>query len=234
MNFSRGLAALILAIFFQTQLFAEYLYKDEIISNPKFTKEVEALGSELYAKTGISLRLMMLKELPDGMSIVDYGKEVLKDFKEPTVLLTFSEMNSKVDLIASDQSLYKYFDKKQILSPVASAAQAFAVAVIFARSWDNFTEMIGDSGGTILPLLANTAKAGEVLGKYSAAMYNGYDDVAEQIADSKNVILEHASGSTNKTMIFIVKIIFYSLLLYALFMYIKRKLALRKISHEQK
>ena len=234
MKFSRGLAALILTIFFQTQLFAEYLYKDEIISNPKFTKEVEKLGLELYEKTGISLRLIMLKELPDGMTIADYEKEALTAFNEPTVILTFSEMNSKVDLIANDKSLYKYFNKKQILSPVASAAQAFAMAVVFARSWDDFNEMRGDSGGTILPLLANTAKPGEILGKYSAAMYNGYDDVAEQIAHSKNVVLEHASGSANQNIIYAVKILFYGVLLYALFMYIKRKLALRKISHEQK
>ena len=228
MKISRGLAALTLILFFQTQLLAEYLYKDEIISNPRFTKQVDILGTELYDKTGISLRLIMLKELPSGLSIAEYEKELLKDFEKPTVLLTFSEMNSKVDLIANDKSLYKYFNKKQVLSPVASTAQAFAMAVIFARSWDDFNEMRGDSGGTILPLLANKAKAGEVLGKYSAAMFNGYYDVAQQIAASKNVSLKNASANANKNMFLFFKIIFYGFLLYALYLYIKNRKAMKR------
>jgi len=118
LKFSRGLAALILTIFFQSQLVAEYLYKDEIIHNQKFADEVNKIGSELYEKTGISLRLLMLKELPVNTSISAYGEAVLKDVKEPTVLLLFSEMNSKVDIIANDKSLYQYFDRKQVLSPV--------------------------------------------------------------------------------------------------------------------
>jgi hypothetical protein len=232
LKISRGLAALTLILFFQSQLLAKYLYKDEIISNPKFTKQVEILGSELYDKTGVSLRLIMLKELPNGLSIAEYEKKILENFKEPTLLLTFAEMNSKVDLIANDKSLYKYFNKKQVLSPVASEAQALAMAVIFARSWDDFNAMRGDSGGTILPLLANKSKPGEVLGKYSAAMFNGYYDVAQQIAESKDVVLEHASSNANQNMIYVFKILFYGFLLYFLFLYLKRKIQSRKSVNE--
>ena len=228
MKISRGLAALTLIIFFQSQLLAEYLYKDEIISNPKFTKEVNKLGTELYTKTGVSLRLLMLKELPAGLSIAEYEKKVLQNFKTPTVLLTFSEMNSKVDIIANDKSLYKYFNKKQVLSPVASEAQAFAMAVIFARSWDDFNDMRGDSGGTILPLLANKSKPGEVLGKYSASMFNGYYDVAQQIAKYKNVKLINAPSDANKIIFFTLKIMFYGFLLYALYLYIKNRKAMKR------
>jgi len=233
LKISRGLAALILTIFFQSQLVAEYLYKDEIIHNPKFSKQVEILGNELYTKTGISLRLMMLKELPHEESVAEYEKEILKDFTKPTIMMTFSEMNSKVDIIANDKSLYKHFDKKQVLSPVASTAQALAMAVIFARSWDNFKEMSGDSGGTILPLLANKAKPGDVLGKYSAAMFNGYYDVAAQVAESKGIELENASTNANKNMIFAFKILFYGFILYALYKYFRnRKQMKRRLSEK--
>ena len=222
MKFSRGLAALILTLLFNTVLSAQYLYKDEVIFNPAFNVEVEKLGSELYQKTGISLRLMMLKELPDGMNIVEYEKEVMKDFSEPTILLTFSEMNSKVDILASDPSLYEYFDKKQVLSPISSPVQAFIIAVLSL----DFSDMT--SGGTILPLLAQKAKKGEVLGKYSGSMFNGYADIAEQIADSKNIILENAVGNANKTSILIIKILFYGFILYAIVLYIKRKIYIRR------
>ena len=227
MKFSlRGLLALSLTLVFQTNLFAEYLYKDEVIFNPVFNEQVEKLGYELHQTTGISLRLLMLKELPNNMDIVSYEKDIIKTFSEPTILLTFSEMDSKVDILANDASLYKYFNKEQILSPISSPVQAFVVALLNM----DFSDMT--SGGTILPLLAQKAKKGEVLGKYSGSMFNGYADIAEQIAESKGVVLENAVGSANQTSIFIVKIIFYSFVLYGIFMYIKRKIFLRRQERE--
>ena len=232
--FNRGLYALILTIVFQSTLVAEYLYKDEVIHNPSFNTEVEKLGQELYEKTGISLRLLMLRELPHGVSIVEYEKGLLKDFKEPTILLTFSEMDSQVDILVNDTSLYEYFNKRQVLSPVASSVQAYIMAVVYARTWEDFKTMTSDSGGTILPLLAGKAKKGQTLGKYSGSMFNGYLDIAEQIAQSKNIVLENAAGNANKNSIFVVKIVFYGSVFYAIFMYIKRKLYLRRQKNEKK
>ncbi|QOY51933.1 3-dehydroquinate dehydratase [Candidatus Sulfurimonas baltica] len=218
MKFSRGLAALILTVLFNTSLTAQYLYKDEVIFNPAFSEQIEKLGSELYQKTGISLRLIMLKELPNKMHIVEYEKELMKDFSEPTILLTFSEMDSKVDILASEPSLYKYFDKKQILSPISSPVQAFVIALMNM----DFSDMT--SGGTILPLLAQKAKKGEILGKYSGSMFNGYADIAEQIAESKNVVLQNAVGNANQNSILLVKVLFYGIIVYGIVLYIKRKL----------
>lgn len=228
MKFSRGLSALILALFFNTSLFANYLYKDELIFNPAFNVEVEKLGLELHQKTGISLRLVMLKELPQKMNIVEYEKELMKAFSEPTILLTFSEMDSKVDIYANQTSLYEYFDKKQVLSPVSSSVQAFVVALLNM----DFSDM--SSGGTILPLLAQKAKEGELLGKYSGSMFNGYADIAEQIAASKGVVLENAVGNANQISILIVKVLFYAIVVYGIFLYIKRKLYLRRQKNESK
>ena len=224
----RGLFALVLTFVFHTTLSAEYLYKDEVIFNPLFNESVETLGSELYEKTGISLRLVMLKKLPKGMHIVEYEKELIKEFSNPTILLTFSEMDSKVDILANDATLYKYFNKKQVLSPIASPVQAFVVALLNM----DFSDMT--SGGTILPLLAQKSKKNEVIGKYSGSMFNGYADIAEQIADSKNVVLENAVGNANQKSIFLVKSVFYGFLFYGIFMYIKRRLYFRRKRLEQK
>lgn len=223
MKFSRGLAALILTILFHTTLSAEYLYKDEVIHNPEFAKEVETLGQELYQRTGISLRLVMIRELPNDMNIMDYQKELITNFTEPTILLTFAELNSKVDILANDTSLYEFFDKEQVLSPVASPAQAFVMAVVYSSSIDTFIKTAKNYGGTIIPLLASKSKKGEQLGKYSAAMFNGYADIAEQIANSKHVVLPDAVGNTNKNSILVIKTIFYGVIILSLFIYIKRR-----------
>ena len=233
MKFSRGLAALILTILFQTTLSAEYLYKDEVIQNPNFTAQVETLGKELYEKTGISLRLIMIRELPNGMNIIDYQKEMLTQFNEPTILLTFAELNSKVDILANDTSLYEFFDKEQVLSPVASPVQAFVMALVYSRSVDSFLSTAGNYGGTIIPLLASKSKEGEVLGKYSASMFNGYADIAEQIANSKHVVLPDAVGNANKNSMFVIKSIFYGAIIVSLLFYVRRKILRRRYNRER-
>nr|WP_321266843.1 3-dehydroquinate dehydratase [uncultured Sulfurimonas sp.] len=225
---TRGLYALILTILFQASLSAQYLYKDEVIFNPAFNAEVNKLGSELYEKTGISLRLIMLKELPAEKSIVEYEKELMKNFSTPTILLTFSEMNAKVDIYAHPTSLYEYFDKKQVLSPISSPVQAFVIALL------NFDFSDMTSGGTILPLLAGKAKAGEVLGKYSGSMFNGYADIADQIAASKNIELENSVGNANQNSILVVKVLFYGFIVYAIFLYIKRRIYAKRQKIEEK
>ena len=232
MKLSRGLAALTLIVFFQTSLLATYLYKDDVVHNPDFTSQVEKLGLELYQKTGISLRLVMLRQLPEGKSIVAYEKELIADMNEPTILLTFAELDSKVDILANDTSLYEYFDKKQVLSPVASSVQAFIMALFYSDSFASFKEIANSSGGTILPLLAQKAKDGQQVGKYSGSMYNGYVDIAEQIAASKGIELENAAGNANKNSILVVKLLFYGMIIYGIFLYIKRKLYLRRQKNE--
>ena len=221
-NFPKGLLALIIAIFFQVEVFAEYLYKDEIIHNPKFTKDIEILGSELFDKTGVSLKLIMLKEIPVNESIEVYGKALLKEFSKPTIVLMFSEFDKNVNIWTNDVSLYKYFNKKQVLSPVASPVQAFFISIIFARSFDDIKELMSNSGGTILPLLGNQVK-GNQTGKYSAAMYNGYLDIAMQVASSHNVTLENGISESSQYPLTIIKTLFYGFLLYALFLYLRNK-----------
>ncbi|HIP15172.1 MAG TPA: 3-dehydroquinate dehydratase [Sulfurimonas autotrophica] len=230
---TRGLYALTLIVLFQTHLFAEYLYKDDVIHNPKFTEEVEALGEDLYKKTGISLRLVMLKELPKDMTMYEYEKKILAKFNKPTILLTFSEMNSQIDIEVNDKSLYKYFDKKQVLSPVTSYVQAFMMAAFYARSWDDFTRIMSNTGGTILPLLGGKAKKGRITGKYSAAMFNGYLDIAQQIAKAKDVKLGHGFDSqANQESLFYVKLFFYGFILYGIVMLFRRKIYKRRHKDE--
>jgi hypothetical protein len=230
---TRGLCALVLILVFQTQLSAEYLYKDEIVHNPKFTHEIEELGSILYNKTGISLRLLMVKELPTDMTMYAYEQNILKNMKKPTIFLTFAEMNSEVDIEANKDSLYKYFNKKQILSPVTSYVQGFMMAAFYAKGWDEFVTMTTNVGGTILPLLGQKSKKRQTVQKYSAAMFNGYLDIAQQIAKSKNIKLGHGFDSeANQESLFYVKLFFYGFILFGTIMYIRRLIYKRRHKNE--
>ena len=232
--FNRGLLALTLTIFFQSQLFAEYLYKDEIVKRDTFTYEVEKLGEELYAKTGIALRLVMLKTLPQDMDVVKYEKELLATFAEPTILLTFVETSSDIDIQVSDASLYEYFNRKQVLSPVASAVQAFIMAMVYGDSWKHFNELRTDYGGSILPLIAGKTKPEQLVGKYAASMFNGYIDIAHQVSTAKNVVLESDPGNANQEALFYVKLLFYGFVIYGIVLYIRRVIYRRRHKNELK
>jgi hypothetical protein len=217
LTFPRGLAALILTLLFSTTLAAEYLYKDEVITVGNlpgdanvsdervgnFVKQIEEMGAELQAKSGISLYLVVIKELPDGQSIVDYEKELAASVTGDAVFLTFAEFDKQVDIYARPESLYKYFDKDQILS-------------------------IMPNRGTIIPLLVAKTKDVPMREKYEAALANGYADIAEQIASSQNIVLEHAVGSGTKDFINLLRLFFYGMIAYALFLIIKRKYFSRK------
>jgi hypothetical protein len=202
---SRGLAALIL--FLYTSLSANYFYKDEVVFLDYVDKEINTIGKELQEKTGISVYVVVLKELPEGMSIVDYEKHIMQELKEPALLLVLSEFDKKIDILARPQSLYDLIDKDQILSPMPNS-------------------------GTILPILTMKAKKATTAEKFGAAIQNGYTDIVTQVADSKNVKLLSAPGNANKEVFLVLRIFFYGFLLYALYLFIKRKYIMRKRKNE--
>ena len=229
MSILRGLLALTFITLCHTTLSAKYLYKDDVVQNPKFSENIEILGKELYDKTGVSLKLVMTRDLPNQTDILTYQKNIIQEFNEPMILLTFAELNSEIDILASDASLYKHFNRDQVLSPVASMAQAIAMGVLFAKSFDNFVEFVKNSGGSILPLLGSKSKDGMTTDKYAAALFNGYVDIAGQVATSYGVELESVNGQGRNYVLTTIKIIFYGIILMALVMYIRKKIYERRL-----
>jgi hypothetical protein len=212
----RGLTALTLLATFFSSLHAEFLYKDEVVNNPEFTKQIEAIGSELKAKTGVSLYLVMVRDLEDNKSISDFEKQISTEINDSAVIMTFVELQKQVDILARPTSLYKDFNKAQILSPNATFIGAVVSSVMFARSFDEAKELLSNSGGTILPILAERAKGADIVKKYSVGMYNGYADTAEQIAASRGQTLNSSAGTGSQTFIDIIRLIFYGTILIAL------------------
>lgn len=223
MLLSRGLAALTFIVFSALSLNAEYLYKDDVVKNPHFAEQINAIGAELKAKTGVSLYLVMVRDLEENQSIADFEKQLASELDEPAVIMTFIELKQKVDILARPVSLYEHFNKQQVLSPNATFIGSVVSAVMFARSYDEAKELIANRGGTILPILAERAKGDDIVSKYSVAMFNGYADVAEQIAAHKGATLSSSAGSGSKNFINILRVIFYGIILYAIILYVRGK-----------
>ncbi len=220
---SRGLAALIFTLLFSNALFAEYLYKDDVVQRDSFTEEIDKIGTELYEKTGVSLYLVMVRDLDENQSIADYELALAKELPQPAVILSFVELKKQVQILANPTSLYSDFDKEKVLSPNATFIGAVVSSIMFARSFDDIKEFMGNYGGVILPVLAERAKGDDIVNKYAVAMFNGYSEIAEQIAGSNGVELESAAGNENKMAIDVIRLIFYGVILLFVFKYIRGK-----------
>ncbi|MFA6189425.1 MAG: 3-dehydroquinate dehydratase [Sulfuricurvum sp.] len=220
MKLSRGLAALALLTTLFSSLHAKFLYKDDVVKNPEFTKQIETIGAELKAKTGVSLYLVMVRDLENNQSISDFEKRISAETNDSAVIMTFVELQKQVDILAHPASLYKDFNKAQILSPNATFIGAVVSSIMFASSIDEVKELLSNTGGTILPILGERAKGTDIVKKYSVGMFNGYADTAEQIAASRGKTLSSSAGKTNQTFINIIRLIFYGTLLVALGRYV--------------
>lgn len=197
---TRGLAAL---IFLYSSLFGSYFYKDEVVFLDYVYHDIDTIGKELQEKTGIGLYVVALKELPKNTSIVQMEKELMHDLKEPAIVLAISEYDKQIDILARPKELYELFDKDQVLSPFPNS-------------------------GTILPILTMKAKDATVAQKFGAAIQNGYTDMAEQIADSKGVNLKSIPGNANKEVFNVLRVLFYGFILYALFLFIRKRYVQKK------
>lgn len=228
MLLSRGLAALTFLTLFSFSLNAEYLYKDDVVNNPKFAEQINAIGTELKAKTGISLYLVMARDVEENQSIADFEKQLASEVGEPAVIMTFIELKQQVDILARPVSLYEHFNKAQILSPNATFIGSVVSAIMFARSYDEAKELISNRGGTVLPILAEKTKGAETVQKYSVAMYNGYSDTADQIAAAHGATLSSSAGNGSKNFIDILRIVFYGIILYGLSRYVYGRFFRRK------
>ena len=224
----RGLSALTLLTLFSSSLNAEFLYKDEVVNNAVFAKQIETIGSELKAKTGVSLYLIMVRDLEDNQSISEYEKRISSETNDSVVILTFVELQKQVDILARPATLYKDFNKAQILSPNATFVGAIVSSIMFAGSVEEAKELLSNSGGTILPILGERAKGADIVKKYSVGMFNGYADLAEQIAASRGITLSSSAGTANQTFIDIIRLIFYGTLLIALGRYLWGRFYKRK------
>lgn len=120
------------------------------------------------------------------------------ELPKPNVLLAISQSSHKVDIVGSKEAL-TFLDKEAVLSPYPST-------------------------GTILPIL--TSHKGQDV--FNAAILNGYADIAERLAKSFNVKLEHSIGNANRDTMNLLRILIYGFICFALLYYAQRRMKRRR------
>lgn len=159
--------------------------------------KLNSIGKELKSKTGVSLDLLTAENIK-GINLKDIASSHIKTLQAPYVVLAiipkdFSSKAGQLDIFASNDAL-ALFDKEAVLSPFPQT-------------------------GSIIPLL--TQNKGKDI--YNSSMLNGYADIADQIAASKNIILENSIGSQNRDTINIFRYLIYGSIILVIIVLIFRK-----------
>lgn len=189
-------SGLVAALLFANTIFAKdfVLANDEILKD-ELVHKINALGNEMLTKSGVFVGIVALDSLQDK-KLKDISLSFVSNLQSPYVIVSLVKKEHLVDIFESNKELLKEFDKEQVLSIVPGK-------------------------GTIIPILASAKK--DTTPSYDAALFNGYADVVEQIADHRNIKLENAIGNPNKNTINVFRVLFYSgiLAVFITFLYYK-------------
>ncbi|TWO29050.1 TPM domain-containing protein [Campylobacter lanienae] len=159
--------------------------------------KLNLIGEELKSKTGVSLDLLTISDL-NGSTLENAASSHISNLKPPYIVLAilpkdFSSKAGKLDIFASNDAL-ELFDKEAVLSPFPQT-------------------------GSIIPLL--TQNKGKDI--YNSSMLNGYADIADRVANSKNITLETSIGSQNRDTINIFRYLIYGTIIFVLIVLFMRK-----------
>ncbi|WP_456380838.1 hypothetical protein [Hydrogenimonas sp.] len=172
----------------------KFILANDGIMPPKEVEKMEQMGSELYRKTRVPVFVAAVEEL--NASKPAKFLEPLKREYSTYILLYFSVKPTAVNIFASEDAK-NLIDIDQILSPLP---------------WK----------GTIKPVMSPAFSKSESV-KYEVALFNGYADIVDQVAESKGVNLTTSVGSGSKTSFQIVRTIFYAILAFVILQFIMVK-----------
>ena len=165
------------------------------IMPPKEVNKIKEMGIELYEKTKVPVFVAAVKEL-NTTKPIDLINSIKQNYST-YILLYFSVKPTAVNIFASNDAK-KLIDIDQILSPLP---------------WR----------GTIRPVMSPAFSKNENV-KLEVALFNGYADIVDQVADSKGIELTSSVGSESRSSFQIVRTIFYAILAFVILQFIfKRK-----------
>lgn len=173
--------------------------------DPRSIEKIDAMGSELFVKTGISVyiyatehyRNIKFDDTRSKMAFIkSFENNITKNLKDPFVLLSVSVEDTHINLIYSE-SLNTVLDKNDIL--------------------DHY----------IIPVLASKDK-NSVYAKMSAGLLNGYAAIVDVIAENKKIELQSSIGSGGTTFSAIWRVIMYFIIVSGLLAYTYAVLKARK------
>jgi hypothetical protein len=198
----KGELALALLFVFLSSLSANlpthnpYILEGNLIVDPRASQKLFQIGSEVESKTGIPIYIY---------TKLEYGIDKSLTSKE------------KVDAIKKTDS----DTLKRLKAPYVLITLSFQDKHVYLYASKDVEQLIDKDEilqEYMIPILASYDK-NTIGAKITASLFNGYSEVADQIAEAKGIKLESNIESSNKTMADIWKIIMYFIVISGLLAY---------------
>lgn len=173
---------------------ADYFFTDSVIQVKEFTDKIETMGAELHQKTGWNLYLLAVDDIGE-QKLIDYQKEQAQYLKKPFIMLTLAIKQGKV--------IPGHMDDRHGKVGIFGSDN-------YRQQFD-YQEVLN---GTLYPILGSKVK-GDPRQKYITALYNGYAEIADQVAQTYNVELKSSEGNANRIVINTLRFVFYLIILGA-------------------
>ncbi len=188
---------LLLLILFPSSAFSDFIYEGDKLINDKTIEKMKEIGDELYKKTGVTIALVTKKHLTKD-EFIKIKDRYLKELKAPYVLWIFSKTYEDredfgINQMFNSPDLEGKFDKDSLFSPFTGT---FTKLIVIKKSKTDPT---------------------------SAAFLNGYADLTDMIANSYGITLKSSIGHESHTFMNILRVLFYLLLLYFTWLYLKKR-----------
>lgn len=200
-------AVFALLLFFMTHASAQnfILNGDNYIVDQRAQQKILEIANEVKTKTNTNIYLYvknsygMAKQMP---------------------------MNEKIQIInKTEEQLLNTLQKPYALLTIS--VEDVHVNLITSKKLESILDKNDILNGYVIPLLASKDK-NQLYAKVSAAVLNGYAQIADEIAKSQNIKLESSIGSQGKLTGTIWKVFMYSVIIIGILLYTFAVLKRRK------
>jgi len=200
----------LLALLLSTLLNATHFIKNDLTNN-KASIIIEDIGNELSSRTGINAYVVATNEkFPVGFNLVEYSKRYDSNMSKPFVLLIFAP-NAMITT------------KSQARGRVGLITSSPDVKEMYD------TDDVKDATIDVVAAKDKNSKKD----KYTIGIVQGYSELADQIASSKDIEMTHTIPNETRTIIAYLKYLVFFGSTLVLWIFLIRPIVVR-IKHGKK
>ena len=183
---------------------AAHILKDDLL-RPEASKLIEQMGDELFLKTGINAYVVATnKNFPERFNLVNYSKKYEANTSKPYVMLIFAP-NAIITQKSGQKGRVALIPSSDVLRKLYNKSDVIDATIDVVASEDKNTKE----------------------DKFNIGIVQGFSELADQIATSKNVKLKTTIPNDTRTIIGYVKILVFIGTFFVLWIFILRPLWMR-------
>ena len=194
----------LLALLLPLLLNAAHILKDDLLK-PEASKLIEQMGNELFSKTGINEYVVATNEnFPERFNLVAYSKKYEGNVSKPYVMLIFAP-NAVITQASGQKGRVALIPSSDALRKLYNKSDVIDATIDVVASEDKNTKE----------------------DKFNIGIVQGFSELADQIAASKNVKMTTTLPNETRTIIGYIKILVYIGAILVLWIFILRPIWVR-------